>query len=83
MKLLACLKGPFIDFFIFLKLSWKLSHIFQTIMIFIGLRKFFVIFYTESSFSRGYRVVGNWRRGAFSNLLIKQEINSLVFMLIS
>ena len=51
-------------------------------MIFIGLRKFFVIFYTESSFSRGYQVVGNWGRGAFSNLLVKQEINSLVFMLI-
>lgn len=44
MKLLASLKGPFIDFFIFLKLSWKLSHIFQTIMIFIGLRKFLSYF---------------------------------------
>lgn len=83
MKLLACLKGPFIDFFIFLKLSWKLSHKFLTIMIFIGLRKFSSYFIPKVVLVAVTRWLGIGDGGVFSNLLMKQEINSLVFMLIS
>lgn len=51
-------------------------------MIFIGLRKFLSYFIPKVVLVAVTRWLGIGDGGAFSNLLIKQEINSLVFMLI-